>query len=77
MKLPNEIRTRAAGHTRVMRSVEDALKLVDNLPREMSQLPRWSFAKALLEEALRSNKSRDLNIAVRQLRQAISNEKWD
>lgn len=50
--------------------------MIEGLPSEISRLPRWTFAKALLTEALRSQKSRDLKIAQRQLVQAVSNEKW-
>jgi hypothetical protein len=76
MKLPNEIPIRGAGLPHILRSVEDGLKMIDSLPREVSELSRWRFAKALLLEALRSNKSRDLTAATRQLRQAITNERW-
>jgi hypothetical protein len=75
-KLPNEIRVQAAGIPRVLRTVEDAIAMIDVLPREIAQLSRWTFARALLQEALKSQKSRDLKTATRQLQQAISNEKW-
>lgn len=75
-KLPSEIRVQAAGVPRVLRTVEDALAMIGVLPPEIAQLPRWTFAKALLQEALKMQKSRDLKTAVRQLQQAISNEKW-
>lgn len=75
-KLPHEIRVQAAGIPRVLRTVEDALSMIDLLPREIAQLSRWTFAKALLKEALKTQKSRDLKTATRQLEQAISNERW-
>jgi hypothetical protein len=46
------------------------------LPAESRRLPRWSFARALLEAAARTGRKRDIATAVRQLRQALSNEKW-
>lgn len=77
MKLPKEVRVRSAGIPSAIETVEQALSLIDkNLPHEMARLPRWTFARALLAEAMRTGKSRDLNAAARQLRQALSNEKW-
>jgi 23S rRNA C2498 (ribose-2'-O)-methylase RlmM len=77
MKLPEEIRLRAAGMPRVLSTVEQAINLIDrNLPPELARLPRWTFARALLVEALKTNKSRDLTTAIRQLQQALRNEKW-
>jgi hypothetical protein len=75
-KLPNEVRIQAAGTPRVLRTVEDALAMIATLPREIARLPRWTFAKALLQESIRTQKSRDLKTAARQLQQAINNEKW-
>ena len=75
-KLPKEILVQAAGLPHVLRTVEDALAMIEALPREISQLSRWAFAKALLQVALKSEKSRDLKTATRQLQQAISNERW-
>jgi hypothetical protein len=46
------------------------------LPVELRRLPRWTFARALVEEARRTRRKRDLLTAARQLRQALSNEKW-
>lgn len=46
------------------------------MPRELARLPRWTFARALLVEVLRTGKSRDMKTAVRQLKQALGNEKW-
>jgi hypothetical protein len=39
-------------------------------------MSRWTFAHALLVEALRTGKRRDLNAAFRQLRQALTNQDW-
>ena len=77
MKLPVEVRIRGAGMRSVVASVEEAIELIDkHLPDELAKLPRWTFARALLVEALRSGKSRDMKAAVRQLQQAVRNEKW-
>ena len=75
-KLPHEVRVKSAGIPSVLRTVEDALSMIDVLPPEIAQLSRWTFAKGLLIEALKTQKSRDVKTATRQLEQAISNEKW-
>jgi len=74
-QFPGVIHIRTAGYPRMLRTVEDALQMIDRLPPEIARLPRWTFAKALLREALKSKKSHDLKIATRQLQQTISNEK--
>lgn len=77
MKLPNPVRVRAPGHRGEIASIKDALGFIDrDLPAELARLPRWTFAHALLLEAERTGKSRDMKAALRQLRQALSNEKW-
>jgi len=77
MKLPTQVRVRAPGHRAAIKSVEDALGFIERrLPEDLARLPRWTFARALFLEAQRTGKSRDMNAAVRQLRQALSNEKW-
>jgi hypothetical protein len=77
MKLPTPVRVRAPGRRSEIASIKDALGFIDrDLPSELKRLPRWTFAHALLLEAERTGKSRDLKAAVRQLRQALGNEKW-
>jgi hypothetical protein len=77
MNLPADVRVRASGLPSVIRTVEEAIKLIDaNLPPDLARLPRWTFARALLAEVMQSRKSRDMKAAVRQLRQALQNEKW-
>lgn len=77
MKLPAEVRIRASGLPSVIRTVDEAIKLIDrNLPPDLARLPRWTFARALLAEVMRTRKSRDMKAAVRQFRQALQNEKW-
>ena len=59
MKLPAEVRVRASGLPSVIRTVEEAIKLIDhNLPPDLARLPRWTFARALLAEAIQTGKSR-------------------
>lgn len=75
-KLSEEIHTKG-GVVRRPRTIEEAIRLIDqDLPVELRQLPRWTFARALLLEAQRSGTKRDMANAVRQLKQALSNEGW-
>jgi hypothetical protein len=77
LALPQSIRVRAPGLRSELATVEGSIKFIDkNVPRELARLPRWTFARALLAEALATRKSRDLRVAVRQLTQALSNEHW-
>lgn len=77
IKLPVPVRVRGPGLRLEIKTVTQAVKLIDrNLPPELASLPRWTFARALLLEAMRTGKSRDLNAAVRQLTQALRNERW-
>lgn len=75
--LPAPMRVRAPGRRGRLETVEEAITFIDrNVPPELSSLPRWTFARALLLESLKTGKSRDLNAAVRQLTQALRNERW-
>ena len=77
LELPAEVRIRATGLRAIVKTVEQALVTIDReVPPELAQLPRWTFARALLVQAQRTQKSRDLNAAFRQFKQALSNEKW-
>jgi len=77
LPFPKVIRIRAGGIRSQVRNVDEALDMIDReLPVELRRLPRWTFARALLEEAIRTGRKRDLTTAARQLRQALSNEKW-
>jgi hypothetical protein len=76
MKLPAEVRVSAPGRRAAITSVKEALGFIDRLPAELARLPRWTFARALFVEVERTGKSRDMKAAVRQLRQALSNERW-
>jgi hypothetical protein len=77
LRLPSEVHLRAPGIRSKLTTVEQAIEMIDReMPPELARLPRWTFARALLIEVLRTRKSRDMNTAVRQLKQALSNEKW-
>jgi class 3 adenylate cyclase len=77
LKLPMEVRVRAPGLRLGIKTAEEAIKIIDRrLPAELMTLPRWRFARALLTEAVQTGKLRDLNAAVRQLTQALRNERW-
>ena len=75
--LPAAIQIRAAGCRAAVHTVGEAIGLIDEeLPAELRRLPRWTFARALLENAGRTRRKRDVAAAVRQLRQALSNDGW-
>jgi hypothetical protein len=75
--LPTEIRIRCDGLRPVVRTTAEALRLIDlELSAEVRGRRRWAFARALLVEAEQSNKKRDATLALRQLKQALSNEGW-
>jgi hypothetical protein len=77
LKLLNPLPVRAPGLRIELETVEQAISFIDkNVPRELATLPRWAFARALLLEARKTRKSRDLRAAGRQLNQALSNERW-
>ena len=77
LELPQGIRTRAKGIRANVRTVEEGIRMIDReLPQELRSLSRWTFAHALLIEAQRTQKKRDVLCAARQLRQALSNEGW-
>jgi hypothetical protein len=77
LELPQRVHVRAPGIRTELATVERSVGFIDKyVPRELAALPRWTFARALLGEALRTRKTRDLRAAVRQLIQALSNEKW-
>jgi hypothetical protein len=77
VNLPSPIRIKAPSLPSLIKTVEQAIQVIDShLPAELRQLPRWTFAHALLVEALRTTKSRDITTAARQFQQALSNEGW-
>jgi hypothetical protein len=58
-------------------TTREALRFIDQeLPAELKALSRWTFAEALLREAERSEKRRDMDCAYRQLRQALKNDRF-
>ena len=77
LPLPATIQLRAPGCRPALRTVEEAIHMIDNeLPAELARLPRWTFARALLLEATKTGRKRDVTAAARQVRQALSNESW-
>src|SRR5882672_7021365 len=77
LALPAAIRLQASGCRPALRTVDEAIDLIDSeLPTELRRLPRWTFARALLLEAVKTGRKRDLTAAARQVRQALSNEGW-
>ncbi len=60
----------------VIKTVQEALKVIDQeLPAELKQMPRWTFARELLVVAAASGKKRDAMYAFRQLKQALGNDR--
>jgi hypothetical protein len=77
LKFPQRLQVRTPGLRIALETVEQAISFIDkNVPSELARLSRWTFARALLLEARKTGKSRDLRTAVRQLGQALSNERW-
>jgi hypothetical protein len=77
INLPQALRVRARGKPSQIVTLKQALTFIDrHVDNDLASLPRWTFARALLVEAARTQKLRDVKTAFRQLRQALSNEKW-
>jgi hypothetical protein len=77
LALPQHVYVKAPGLGLELTTIEGSIKFIDkHVPGELAVLPRWTFARALLVEALKTRKTRDLRAAVRQLSQALSNERW-
>ena len=77
LRFPKPVNIRASGCRPVVRTAAEALLMIDNeLPVELRGRSRWTFARALFDEAMRTGRGRDLDTAIRQLKQALSNEGW-
>ena len=77
LALPAPIRLRASGCRPALRTVDEAIHMIEReLPAELRRLPRWTFAHALLVQAIKTGRKRDVTAAARQVRQALSNERW-
>jgi hypothetical protein len=77
MALSAPVRLRAPGRRAQIATAQDAIAFIDkDMPPELSSLPRWTFARALMVEAIKTGKSRDMTTATRQFRQAANNERW-
>ncbi|MGC1778566.1 MAG: hypothetical protein WBB34_11510 [Xanthobacteraceae bacterium] len=77
IELPAVVRVRATGKPSEIATIKQALSFIDrHVHPDLARLPRWTFARALLEEGAKTRKSRDVKAAFRQLKQALGNEKW-
>jgi hypothetical protein len=77
MDLQKVLHLNASSMPHEIKTVEQAVRFIDErLPSELRHLSRWRFARALLVEAIKTNKSRDVRAATRQLEQALGNEGW-
>src|SRR6188472_1583809 len=77
LSLPEVICTRGKGLRPRVRTIAEGIHLIDEeLSIELRSLQRWTLARDLLVHAERSRKKRDLTSAMRQLRQALSQEGW-
>ncbi len=75
--LPSAIGVSAPGLRTRLGTLKEALAFIDrHVPPELASRPRWTFARALVVEAMHTGKSRDVNTAARQLTQALRNERW-
>jgi hypothetical protein len=76
-KFEIEIRVSAPGKRGRLRTLVEAHRFITNdIPAELTKLPRWTFALDLIDHASRTGKRRDIEAAGRQLKQALSNEGW-
>jgi hypothetical protein len=74
-KLPFAIRTKGGTVRPQVRTVAEAIGLIDDdLPSELRSQSRWTFAAELLVAAASSKKKRDVMVAARQFRQALLND---
>jgi hypothetical protein len=62
------------GHLRTL--LEAQRFIAQEMPVELAKLPRWTFALELIDHANRTGKRKDIAAAERQLKQALSNERW-
>jgi class 3 adenylate cyclase len=77
LKLIPPIAVRMPAFRTKLETLAKAVDFIDRrVPGELLKLPRWSFARALLVEALKTRKSRDIRTAARQLTQALQNDRW-
>lgn len=76
MDFSSPFQVRASCVRPAITSTAEALRFIDReLVPDVRSLPRWTFARALLEVAEASGKKRDLVHAYRQFRQALSSDR--
>jgi hypothetical protein len=62
MKFKSTVRTNGPGLRPALRTTKEAIGLIDqDIPQELRTLERWTFARALLVEALRSIRRKLVN----------------
>jgi len=74
--LPATVRMSGSAYRPSIQTIEEALRFIDReLPIELRQRSRWTFARELLLVADRTGKKRDIAYAFRQLKQALGNDR--
>ena len=74
--LPATVRMVGSAYRPTIQTIEEALRFIDReLPIELRQRSRWTFARELLLVADRTGKKRDIAHAFRQLKQALNNDR--
>ena len=63
LALPATIQVRAPGCRPALRTVDEAIDMIDSeLAAELRRLPRWTFARALLVEAAKTGRKGTLGM---------------
>ncbi len=76
MEFPSPVQTKARRVQPTISNTTEAIRFIDKeLLADLRSLPRWTFARELLQAAEQSGKKRELNHAFHQFRQALSNDK--
>lgn len=66
MDLQTVLQLNASGMPHAIRTAKQAIRFIDeHLSSELQHLPPWHFVRALLVEAIKTGKSRDLEVATR------------
>ena len=74
--LPATVRTIGAAYRPVIRTTVEALRFIDEeLPIELREKRRWTFARELMVVAGISRKKRDIANAFRELKRALDDDR--
>jgi hypothetical protein len=78
-QLPTEIHLRAAGLPSVIRTVEEAIRLIETqMPKELAGASALDLRVCFANRGATDGKgARDMKAAIRQFKQALKNERWD